>query len=124
MKIDNNPSDFASRYRHMLENPNFNIFYNAPSMIIILGDSKIKNYKVDCSLAASYLMLSAASRNLGTCWINFALSMSDSTKDKIGIPYGYNIVAPLVVGYPAVKPEIPSRKSPEINIVDKINIIE
>ena len=116
-RIDNNPDDFASRYRHMFENPEFNIFYNAPVLVLIQGNSNVKNHMVDCTLAASYLMFAAVSKGLGTCWVNFALSMSDSIKEKIKIPCGYKIVAPLVVGYPAVIPEMPKRKALEIEII-------
>lgn len=118
-RINKNPDDFASRYRHMFEKPEFNIFYNAPSLIIILGDSGIKNLTIDCTLAASYLMLSAASKGLGTCWINFALAMSDSIKLNIGVPEGHTMVAPIIVGYPETIPNTPARKTVEI-----INVIE
>lgn len=117
-KINKNPEYFASRYRHMLENPEFNIFYNAPTVILVLGNCNVKNHMVDCTLVASYLMFASASKGLGTCWVNFALSMSDSIKEKIKIPSGYIIVAPLVVGYPAVIPQMPKRKAPDINFVE------
>jgi nitroreductase len=117
-RINSNPNDFAARYKNMLENPEFNIFYNAPALVIILGDTRIKNYMTDCSLAASYFMFAAAAKSLGTCWINFALSMSDSIKENIGVPADYKIVAPLVVGYPAVIPEIPKRSEPKIIIAE------
>lgn len=117
-RINSNPNDFAGRYKNMLENPEFNIFYNAPALVIILGDAKIKNYMTDCTLAASYFMFAAAAKGLGTCWINFAMSMSGSIKERIGVPKDYKIVAPLVLGYPAVKPEMPKRKEPELHIVE------
>lgn len=117
-RIENNPDDFAGRYRYMFENPKFNIFYNAPALILVLGNSNVKNHLVDCTLSASYLMFAAASNGLGTCWVNFALSMSNSFKEKINIPSGYTIVAPIVVGYPAVIPEIPKRKAPDIQFVE------
>ena len=69
-RIKNSPNDYASKYSNMLKNESFNIFYNAQSLIIILGESNIKNLQLDCTLAACYLMMSAASKGLGSCWIN------------------------------------------------------
>jgi len=77
-RIASNPSDYAKKYEKMLQNESFNIFYNAPAVILILGEASLKNLYVDCALAASYLMMSATSRGLGTCWTNFGTEINDS----------------------------------------------
>ncbi len=121
-RINNNPDDYANRYRHMFENPKLNIFYNAPALIIILGNVSVKNLSLDCTLAASYLMFDAASKGLGTCWINFALEMSDSIKQKIGVPDGYKMIAPIIVGYPEMIPQAPLRKQAKILKITRLDI--
>ena len=64
----------AQRYRDMLADPNFHIFYHAPVLIVICavdaGDWGVE----DCALAAENLMLAAYAAGLGTCWIGFAQS--------------------------------------------------
>jgi len=42
-RIANNPNDYARKYEHMLQNASFNIFYNAPCLVLILGESHVKN---------------------------------------------------------------------------------
>ena len=61
-RINSNPGDYAEKYRKMLEKESFNVFYNAPCLIIILGKADYKNLYLDCTLAASYLMMASLSR--------------------------------------------------------------
>lgn len=103
-------------YKTKLSNPDFNVFYNAGTVIIIYGDSSYKNVIGDCSLAAQNLMLAAHHLGLGTCWIGFAEPLFNSLdfKEKMGIPQTYKAVAPIILGYPAVTPKNYSRKEPNI----------
>ena len=66
-RIAANPGDYAKRYEKMLQNEAFHIFYHAPAVVFIIGDSGVKNLVADCTLAASYFMFSATSKGLGTC---------------------------------------------------------
>jgi nitroreductase len=114
-RVAANPEDYAKRYERMLSNESFNVFYNAPCLVMILGPSHLKNLHVDCALAASYFMLAAASRGLGTCWVNLGAEIHDpDMRDELGIPDGCTIVAPLILGYPESIPPVPKRKEPEI----------
>ena len=114
-RIESNPNDYVSRYFNMLSNESFHICYNAPSLVYILGESHVKNLQPDCTLAASYFMMSAVSRGLGTCWVNFATALTDpDLLMEIGIPKDHTIVAPILIGYPAHEPSIPKRNEPII----------
>ena len=114
-RIASNPHDYAKRYERMLEKEAFHIFYHAPAVIFILGERGLKNLYVDCALAASYLMMSATSRGLGTCWVNFATEIHDPVIRKaLGMKDNHKIVAPIALGYPTDIPRIPHRKEPKI----------
>lgn len=114
-RIASHPDDYAKRYEKMLQNEKFHIFYHAPAVVFIIGDAGVKNLVADCTLAASYFMLSATSKELGTCWVNFGTEINDPTlKEELGIPEGHKIVAPLALGYPKKIPAIPSRKEPQV----------
>lgn len=114
-RIASNPDDYAKRYEKMLLKEAFHIFYHAPAVIFILGEKGLKNLYVDCALAASYLMLSATSKGLGTCWVNFATEIHDPVMRKaLGMNDNHQIVAPIALGYPVDIPGIPHRKEPKI----------
>ncbi|MGD9017979.1 MAG: nitroreductase family protein, partial [Desulfobacterales bacterium] len=69
----------------------------------------------DCALAAGYFMMAAASRGLGTCWVNLGNEIHDPKMvNELGIPYNATIAAPIVFGYPEKIPPAPKRKAPEI----------
>ena len=114
-RIAANPNDYAKKYQVMLENESFNVFYNAPCLVMILGLSHLKNLSVDCALAASYFMMAASSRGLGTCWVNLGTEIHDPEMlRELAIPDNCTIVAPIILGYPENIPPVPKKKEPEI----------
>lgn len=114
-RIAGNPNHYAKKYESMLQNESFNVFYNAPCLVIILGNSDVRNLYGDCALAASYFMMSAVSRGLGTCWVNLGKDIQDpDIINELEIPDNSTIVAPLALGYPENIPPAPKRIEPDI----------
>jgi len=97
------------QYRSSMENKAFNIFYNAPALVIIYGKKDNLHTDHDCSLAAQNFMLAARDKELGTCWIGFSESVcgSDEFKTRHNIPEDYKLVAPIILGYPDHFPKNP-----------------
>jgi nitroreductase len=96
--------------------PDFNIFYDASTLIIICGRTSSATFEADCWLAAENLMLAACAMGLGTCVIGSALHTlhAPETKTQLNIPDNFKAVAPIVVGFPddEISPVI--RKNPVI----------
>jgi len=114
-RFASNPYDPAKKYEKMLQKESFHIFYHAPAVVFILGDQGVKNLVADCALAAGYIMMSATSKGLGTCWVNFGTEIKDpKLLDKLGIKGNHKIIAPLALGYPKKIPAIPTRKKPQV----------
>ena len=113
--IEKNPGAPVKKYEVALRNKDFNVFYNAPCLVYIGGSKKVGSIQVDCALAASYFMFSAAARGLGTCWIGLGTSIQDpGLLERMGMGEDYRIVAPIIVGYPRAIPDIPERMEPQI----------
>ncbi|HBE77830.1 MAG TPA: nitroreductase family protein [Firmicutes bacterium] len=104
-------------YLKILSDPDFNIFYNAGTLIIIYGSDQLTAYG-DCCLAAQNLMLAAHTMELGTCWIGFSVALLDQAdfKAELGIPQNLTAVAPLIVGYPDFIPSGFSRNPAQVMI--------
>jgi len=118
-RISKNPDDYAKKYENMFLNESFNIFYNAPALVFIIGDKSLKNTVINCTIAATYLMMSAVNNGLGTCWINFATAItSQKLLNELGISKNDIIVAPIIIGYPDGIPDMPDRKKIEIINID------
>lgn len=113
--IEADPNSPSKKYEGMLKNKDFNVFYNAPCLVIVLGPKGLRSLEVDLALFACYFMLSAVSRGLGTCWINLGADLRDpAILDEIGMPNECRIVAPIILGYPTAIPGSPTRNEPQI----------
>ncbi len=110
------PDSPLAKYRAMLANPDFNIFYNAGTLVIIYAKPGGLESRGDCCLAAQNLMLAAHGLGLGTCWIGFAKALLDQPelKKELGVPAEYAVVAPIIVGYPQGRIPQLTRDEPQI----------
>ena len=114
------PAGLLSHSRHfqeILNDPEFDIFYHAPALIVISAVAKSPWIVEDCALAAENLMLAAHALGLGTCWIGFSQDWLGSSEGKaaLNLPSTYVPVAPIIVGHPK-SPLLPvARKEPEIH---------
>ncbi|OPY89348.1 MAG: Coenzyme F420:L-glutamate ligase [Syntrophaceae bacterium PtaU1.Bin231] len=113
--IARSPDSPLKKYEAALKDEGFNVFYNAPCLVLITGPKGIHSLEVDCALTAAYFMFSAVSRGLGTCWIALGAHIRNrELLAGIGVPESCRIVAPIVVGYPAGIPKASERHAPDI----------
>jgi nitroreductase len=110
------PGDRSDRFRARLSDPDFQIFYHAPALVVISAVAAGPWIVEDCALAAENLMLAAFSEHLGTCWIGFAQGFLNTPAGKslIGAPTDSVPVAPIIVGKPKSLPPPVPRREPEI----------
>lgn len=99
-----------------LASPDFNIFYDAGTLILICARQTNPFVTADCWLAAENVMLAAASLGLGTCCIGSALPAMNSAdmKAELVIPPDVSVIAAIIVGVPAEAPSPSGRKAPVV----------
>jgi len=100
----------------MMDKPDFHVFYNAGTLIVIYSKIQGTFVVADCWLATENLLLAAYAQGLGTCVIGFAVSALNTPewKAELKIPAEMTAIAPMIVGVPAGEtPPVP-RKAPEI----------
>ncbi len=116
----------AKKYKPLKElanNEGFNIFYSAPTVILVSGEEKAIAIESDCAAATENMLLAAESIGLGSCWIGFVLVAFNSPKAKeylkeLGIPDGYKPYASVALGYKNVEAvSAPPRKLNLINYI-------
>lgn len=78
-----------------------NIFYNAPTLIIVSGKEEVNSSLVDCSAAIENMLIACESIGLGAVWIGFVrffFTLEEEVK-KLKLPNGYKPFYAVSVGY-------------------------
>ncbi len=85
-----------------LKMPGFNIFYNAPVLVLIFASPDALSPECECCLAAGNMMLAGRSLGIGSCFIGMALPLGTDgpTLADLKVPGGHRLIAPLIFGYP------------------------
>ncbi len=114
------PAGLVAHFQERLSDPQFDIFYHAPVVILISCVGESPWAVEDCALAAENLMLAARAAGLGTCWIGFAQTWLGTPDGKaaLKLPPTHLPVAPIIVGHPKSAPPPVPRKEPEIHWID------
>lgn len=109
-------TDIPAPLHSLVSDAEFNIFYDAGTLILFCATSGEAAAAEDCCLAAQNLMLAACDQGLGTCPIGFARPwlQQPQVKAELGIPVDYAPITPFILGYPAETPPQPPRQEPQI----------
>lgn len=100
-------------FQNFAKNENYDIFYNAPTTIVISGEKSALTADLDCSAATENMMLAAESLNIGTCWIGLVTFLFKGNQVKeyskmLEIPEGFKPYYAITLGYkkyPNPKPQ-------------------
>jgi len=107
----------------MANNESFNIFYGAPTVILVSGEEKAMVIESDCAAATQNMLLAAESIGLGSCWVNFVILAFTRPKaneylKELGVPDGYKPYASVALGYKMIETiSAPPRKPNLINYI-------
>ena len=98
------------------ERPGFEVFWNAPAVVLFCARKNNPEAPFDCCRAAQTLLIAAQGLGLGTCWIGAPIPWltSPGVADEVGIPDGCEASAAVLVGYAAEQPVGQPRPQPEI----------
>ncbi len=82
----------------------FDPFYNAPVILIVLADKSVPTYLYDGSLVMGNLMLAAHELGVGSCWIHRAKEFFEREEGKdllesLGIEGDYEGIGNCALGY-------------------------
>lgn len=100
--VGRNNDPAMSRIADTMRSPGFNIFYNAPVLVLIFATPDAMRPECECALAAENMMLAARSLGIGSCWVGLGMPLGSDRAflDEMKVPAGYRLVAPLIFGYP------------------------
>lgn len=110
-------------FKDFAANEQYDIFYNAPSIIVVSGEKNALVPQIDCAAATENMILAAESLNIGTCWIGLAtfLFRSDKVQEFIKmleIPDGYEPYYAITLGYKKFpNPESQPRRENTVNYI-------
>jgi nitroreductase len=86
------------------KNEKYNLFFYAPTVIIISGNKEALLPEVDCAICVENMLLAAESLNIGSCWISgvdrlASIDDGDPIFKKLNIPDGYKPHFSVAFGY-------------------------
>jgi nitroreductase len=95
------------------------VCYSAPVLIFVCAESDERWGEVntlDSVLAAQNMFLKAYELGLGTCYMGFIsyLNTRPEILRKAGVPEGYELMVPIILGYPKNKLVAAKRNKPDI----------
>lgn len=106
----------AARFAERFASPDFSLFYDAGTLIVICAKRESPFTSADCWLAAENLMLAACALGLGTCCIGSALPALNTPeiKHELEIPPDLDAMVAIIVGVPQGAAAGMPRKTPRV----------
>jgi nitroreductase len=98
------------------ERPEFQVFWGAPTLVLLCARSGNPETPYDCCRAGQNLVVAARSRGLGSCWVGAPMPWlhSPGVAAELDLPQGYDPVVAIVLGHPAERPPGDPRPRPDI----------
>lgn len=100
-----------------MDDPAFNMFYEAPSLVLVFAAPGALTPAEDGTLCAENMILAAHSMGIGSCWVGFASPLGEDPQvlKELEVPAGHKLIAQLIFGHPKERDGRPTpRKEPVI----------
>jgi len=106
--------------RQMLEDEDYSMFQNAPALTLIMARASDAQSIEDCCLAAENFILAAQDLGLQALWTGICRPWLNhpAVKKELGIPKSFQVIAPIVLGYPATAQAPAASKSRGVKMAD------
>jgi len=111
-------------YLSKVDDPDFTLFYHAPTIVIVSGNPEAPYATVDCANATQNMCVAAHSFGLGSCYIAsftrafYDKSVAKALKKELGIPDTHSPCFAVSLGYiDGDLPEIKVRRHDVINYI-------
>ncbi|WP_424244715.1 nitroreductase [Elusimicrobium posterum] len=104
---------------------NFHVFYNAPTVVIISGESSSNLADADCAIAGGNMLIAAQSLGISSCFImSFTVLFSEPDDalhymEELQIPQTHTPKYAVLLGYPVSNqaPATPPRKNDIVTLI-------
>lgn len=119
-ELQNSKENFLKEFG---SNEKYDMFYNAPTIIVVSGEKSSFVPNTDCAAATENMLLAAESLCIGSCWIGLVTYLFLSPKGeeyikKLGIPEGYEPYYAITLGYKKYpNPKPPLRRENTVNYI-------
>ena len=86
------------------ENPDFQIFYHAPTVVFIFGEKDFRWTQIDCGIAVENMALAAEGLGVGSVILGlpaaaFSGDKAGELKERLLCPQGYDFVIAIALGF-------------------------
>lgn len=111
------------RFKDYAGNEEYDVYYKAPTVIVISGEKSALVPQIDCAAATENMLLAAESLGIGTCWIGLASFLFKSDKCKeykklLQIPDEYEPYYAITLGYKTLpNPEAQPRRENTVSYI-------
>ncbi len=105
------------------EDPNYSVFYNAPTVVLIAAQKDNPMSPIDCALLGENMVLAAESMNIGSCIIAGPMGYLNSEEaaktilPKLSLPEGYAPLYTIALGYKNENPDAKPRDAAKVQVI-------
>ena len=97
-------------------------YHNAPTLIVVAGDTRNGYGAFDCGLLTQNILLAAESMDIGTCVVGNVISQLNRPEakelmDAMNLPEGYVPLVGISLGYKDQRPEAKPREAVKVQII-------